>query len=345
MAPKDYITKGPQQQQQLYLQHHNHRSTPVALEDEISLVSSGSHTLNEKQGPRGWKLSLLIHLKKLVRGEEDTTTTTEEGESDSDESSLQPQHQRLGQWGPAAMTTLAVFLLYKFTKSGRLKQRLWPILLVLFKKPDHQNAMQVSLSLLRSAAVQGIITKALIGTSEIVFQDSSSKKWKRSVLPPNSPTLQSDLLELLSKNGCGDVSTMPPTVWSKLSGPLLTALPFVYLGLVYKIFKNLHGDDNSNANSKLLDTSKQTTRFTDIAGIDSIIGEVSDIVSYLKNPSCYLQLGAQPPNGILLHGPPGSGKTLLAQALAGEGDCDAFITCSGSEFCEMYVGRGMFRTL
>jgi len=119
------------------------------------------------------------------------------------------------------------------------------------------------------------------------------------------------------------------------------AIPFIYLGLVYKIFKNIHGDDNTN--SKLLDNSKQTTRFTDIAGLDPIIGEVNDIVYYLKNPMCYLRLGAQPPRGILLHGPPGSGKTLLAQALAGEGNCDAFITCSGSEFCEMYVGRGAAR--
>lgn len=339
MAPKDCSTKGPQQQQ-LYLQHHHHRSTPVSLEDEISLVSSGSNSQNEKH-PRGWKLNLLIHLRKLMRGEEDTITTAAEG--DSDDSNLTSQSPRdqppLSKWGSAAMTTLAVFLLYKFAKNKRLKQRLWPILLTLFQKPDHQKATQVSLSLLRSAAIQGIITKALIGTSEIVFQDSS-KKWKRSVLPPNSPTLQSDLLELLAKNGCADVSTMPPTLWSKLSGPLLTVLPFVYLGLVYKIFKNIHGDDNNNAQSKLLDSSKQTTRFTDIAGLDSIIAEVNDIVYYLKNPSYYLQLGAQPPKGILLHGPPGSGKTLLAQALAGEGDCDAFITCSGSEFCEMYVGRG-----
>lgn len=348
MAPKDFSTKSPQQQQ-LYLQHHHHRSTtPVALEDEISLVSSGSNSQNEKH-PLGWKLSLLIQLRKLMRGEEDTITTAEEGETDSDESSTSPQHyqqqqqQQLTKWGSAAMTTVAVFLLYKFAKNRRLKQRLWPILLTLFRKPDHANATQVSLSLLRSAAVQGIITKALIGTSEIVFQDASNK-WKRSVLPPNSPTLQSDLLQLLAENGCGDVSTMPPTVWARLSGPLLTALPFIYLGLVYKIFKNIHGDD-VNPKSKLLDNSKQTTRFSDVAGLDSIISEVNDIVAYLKNPSYYLQLGAQPPRGILLHGPPGSGKTLLAQALAGEGDCDAFITCSGSEFCEMYVGRGTKRRL
>jgi len=137
---------------------------------------------------------LLIHLRKLMRGEDDTITTAEEGDSDESNESSQrrPQHQQqqqLSKWGSAAMTTLAVFLLYKFAKNRRLKQRLWPILLTLFQKPDHQTAKQVSLSLLRSAAVQGIITKALIGTSEIVFQDSSSKQWKRSVLPPNSPAL------------------------------------------------------------------------------------------------------------------------------------------------------------
>lgn len=343
MAPKDCSTKGSQPQQ-LYLQHHHHRSTPVSLEDEISLVSSGSGSQNDKN-TRGWKQYLIVHLRKLMRGEDETIRTQEE--TDSDDSSNQQLHQQqhnqqLGNWGSAAaITTVAALLLYKLGKNRRLKQRLWPILLALFRKPDHHNALQVSLSLLRSAAVQGIVSKALIGSSEIVFQDSSSGKWKRSLLPPNSPNLQSDLLDLLAQNGCADVSTLPPTLWSKVSGPLLTAVPFIYLGLVYKIFKNIHGDDGGNANSKLLDNSKQTTRFTDIAGLDSVIGEVNDIVCYLKNPSYYLQLGAQPPRGILLHGPPGSGKTLLAQALAGEGDCDAFITCSGSEFCEMYVGRGM----
>jgi len=195
MTPKDYSTKDSQQQQ-LYLQHHHHRSTPVNLEDEISLVSSGSNSKNDKN-PLGWKQCLMSQLRKLMRGEEETITT--EGETDSDDSNQQmQQHQQLGKWGSAAVTSLAMCLLYKFAKNRRLKQRIWPILLALSKKPDHQNAVQVSLSLLRSVAVQGIITKALIGTSEIVFQESS-KKWKRSVLPPNSPNLQSDLLDLLAK--------------------------------------------------------------------------------------------------------------------------------------------------
>lgn len=316
MAPKDDSSK---KQQPLYLQH-----PLVSFEDECSCASSSNTSQNEKQ-PRGWKQCLVIQIKRLL-GEEEKA-------QDEDDSN----HQ-LTKWGSTAIMAIAVFSVYKFARSRRVKQRLWPFVLVLFQKPDYHAAVQVSLSLLRSAAVQGIVTRALIGSSEIVFQDSQ-KIWKRSRLPPNSHNLHSDLLELLERHGCADVSTLPETLWSRLSGPLLTALPFVYLVMVYRIFKNIHGDDKKS-NSKLLDSSSQTTRFTDVAGLDPIIGEVQDIVSYLRNPSYYLRVGAHPPRGILLHGPPGSGKTLLAQALAGEGKCDAFITCSGSDFCEMYVGRG-----
>ncbi|OEU22668.1 AAA ATPase, partial [Fragilariopsis cylindrus CCMP1102] len=83
--------------------------------------------------------------------------------------------------------------------------------------------------------------------------------------------------------------------------------------------------------------------FSDVAGLDNILPEVREIVSYLQNPSGYHSLGAMPPRGILLHGEPGTGKTLLAKAVAGEAECDAFCVCSGSDFCEMYVGRGAAR--
>lgn len=313
MAPKDDTTK---KQRQLYFHHPQY-----SFEDESSYSSQ------DEKHPRGWKQRLVIQIKKWLDVREEVET------SEDDENNNQ-----LSTFASSAIMTIAVFSIYKLARSPHVKRRLWPFVLAMFQKPDYHSAVQVSLSLLRSAATSGIVTRALIGSSEILFQDSE-KRWKRSRLPPNSPNLQSDLLDLLARHGCSDVSTLPETLWSRLSGPLLTALPFVYLGLVYKIFKNIHGDANDN-NSKLLDNSNKTTRFTDVAGLDPIIREVQDIVSYLKNPASYLAVGAHPPRGILLHGPPGSGKTLLAQALAGEGKCDAFITCSGSDFCEMYVGRG-----
>eukprot|EP00980_Cylindrotheca_fusiformis_P005063 scaffold1073_cov98-Cylindrotheca_fusiformis.AAC.2 len=338
MAPKDDNSKN---QAPLYL-------TPVVsfeeqqqgAEDCRSFGSSNnSSTSQNEKHPRGWKYRLVVQLKRLL-GED-----RNENEEDEDSNrTQQQQQQQLTKWGSTAIMAITIFSVYRLAKSRRVKQRLWPYVLCLFQKPDYHSAVQVSLGLLRSAAVQGMVRRALIGSNEIVFLEN---EWKRSKLPPNSPNLQSDLLELLERHGCSDVSSLPDSVWSKLSGPLLTALPFIYLGLVYKIFKNLHDGGNDNGHSQLVDVNSNSnggrTRFTDVAGLDDVLMDVQDICQYLQNPNDYLQLGAHPPRGILLHGPPGSGKTLLAQALAGEGNCDAFITCSGSDFCEMYVGRGASR--
>ncbi|EKX50035.1 hypothetical protein GUITHDRAFT_47181, partial [Guillardia theta CCMP2712] len=82
--------------------------------------------------------------------------------------------------------------------------------------------------------------------------------------------------------------------------------------------------------------------FDDIAGIDASKAEVMEVVDIMKNPQKYLKVGARIPAGILLCGPPGTGKTLLARAIAAEAKVP-FIFCSGSDFVEMFVGRGAAR--
>jgi cell division protease FtsH len=84
------------------------------------------------------------------------------------------------------------------------------------------------------------------------------------------------------------------------------------------------------------------TTFADVAGIDEVKDEVSEIVDYLRDPEKYSRLGAQIPHGVLLSGPPGSGKTLLARAVAGEADVP-FFSISASEFIEAIVGVGASR--
>jgi cell division protease FtsH len=84
------------------------------------------------------------------------------------------------------------------------------------------------------------------------------------------------------------------------------------------------------------------TTFADVAGIDDVEAEVTEIVDFLKNPDRYRRLGASMPRGILLAGPPGTGKTLLARAVAGEADVP-FYSVSASEFIEMIVGVGASR--
>ena len=79
-----------------------------------------------------------------------------------------------------------------------------------------------------------------------------------------------------------------------------------------------------------------------MAGIDEVIEEVKEIVDYLRNPGRFARLGAKVPKGILLIGAPGTGKTLLAKAIAGEANVP-FFSISGSDFVEMFVGVGAAR--
>ena len=111
-----------------------------------------------------------------------------------------------------------------------------------------------------------------------------------------------------------------------------------------KIMKNA-GDPNAmtfgmgKSNAKVYVKSSEGIRFSDVAGEDEAKENLSEIVDYLHNPDKYKKIGASMPKGILLVGPPGTGKTMLAKAVAGESGVP-FFSMSGSEFVEMFVGMG-----
>jgi cell division protease FtsH len=94
--------------------------------------------------------------------------------------------------------------------------------------------------------------------------------------------------------------------------------------------------------AKLMSDIKKKVTFNDVAGIDEAKEEVEEVVEYLKNPKKFMKLGGKIPRGVLLVGSPGTGKTLLARAIAGEADVP-FFTISGSDFVEMFVGVGASR--
>jgi cell division protease FtsH len=98
----------------------------------------------------------------------------------------------------------------------------------------------------------------------------------------------------------------------------------------------------SRSKAKLYQKSKSDVEYKDVAGLDNAKKELQEIIDYLKTPSKFQELGGELPKGILLVGPPGVGKTLLAQATAGEADTP-FYSISGSEFIEMFVGVGASR--
>lgn len=130
----------------------------------------------------------------------------------------------------------------------------------------------------------------------------------------------------------------------KISDALFSLLPTILLVvLMLMIFKmqGLGGDSGKVYGGE--DGSKPTgVRFTDIAGLDEEKDELIEIIDFLKKPSAYLEMGAKIPRGILLYGKPGTGKTLIAKAIAGEAGVP-FISMSGSEFIEMFAGLGASR--
>ena len=139
------------------------------------------------------------------------------------------------------------------------------------------------------------------------------------------------------------------------TSPLLTILLYWILPLVLfialgqfmskKLMDKASGGPNSmmfnmgKSNAKVYVKSSDGIRFYDVAGVDEAKENLAEIVDYLHNPDKYRQIGASMPKGVLLVGPPGTGKTMLAKAVAGEANVP-FFSMSGSEFVEMFVGMG-----
>ena len=123
---------------------------------------------------------------------------------------------------------------------------------------------------------------------------------------------------------------------------------FLLIGLWWFIFIRPQRNDGKSAmnfarsKAKMQDPSKQNITFKDVAGVEEAKEELQDVIKFLKNPKKFQKLGGKLPKGILLYGAPGTGKTLLAKAVAGEAGV-AFFSASASEFVEMFVGVGAAR--
>jgi cell division protease FtsH len=137
-----------------------------------------------------------------------------------------------------------------------------------------------------------------------------------------------------------------PSPWL---GLLYSVLPLVLLmGLAYWFLFRRVGASGANPLNmgknkvKIYDRKEMKTTFSDVAGVDEAKEELHEIVEFLRNPKKYQRLGGRIPKGVLLLGPPGCGKTLLARAVAGEANVPFFFM-SGSEFVEMFVGLGAAR--
>ena len=183
-----------------------------------------------------------------------------------------------------------------------------------------------------------------VDSNEIVFTDKSKENYfKTGVMDdPN-------LTERLYKSGAEFSSEIVQQASPLLSFFLTWVLPillFVWIGDIMskKLMKQAGGPNSlmfnmGGSNAKVYVKSADGIKFDDVAGEEEAKENLAEIVEYLHDPAKYKEIGANMPKGVLLVGPPGTGKTMLAKAVAGEANVP-FFSMSGSEFVEMFVGMG-----
>ncbi len=192
---------------------------------------------------------------------------------------------------------------------------------------------------------QGTVKDASISRESIVWTSSAGEKFRTRPLPvPDAtlvPTLRNKGVTVSARAEEGS------SIWYVL---LVQSLPFLlFLGIAFFVVRQMQKNSGAGgamgfgkSRAKMLTQKEGRVTFDDVAGIDEAREELEEIVEFLKDPSKFARLGGKIPKGALLVGSPGTGKTLLARAIAGEAGVP-FFTISGSDFVEMFVGVGASR--
>ena len=209
-----------------------------------------------------------------------------------------------------------------------------------------RQVQEVDYGTFMSMTEQENIGKVDIQSNQIIFTDKDNKQIYKTGLM-NDPSLTERLYDAGAQFSSEIVEQGSP-VLSFLLWFVLPILLFSFIGnqLNKKLMEKAGGGPGSmmfggagKSNAKVYVQSTHGIRFADVAGEDEAKENLQEIVNYLHDPKQYEEIGASMPKGILLVGPPGTGKTMLAKAVAGESNVP-FFSISGSEFVEMFVGMG-----
>jgi len=212
----------------------------------------------------------------------------------------------------------------------------------LFKNPKHPVASDtVPFSSFLKNVEDGRVVQVEIKGNDIegILADGTAFK----TYAPNDP----NLVEKLSSKGVNITAAPQDNQMPSLWGILLSWFPMLLLIGVWVFFmRQMQGGKGAmgfgKSKAKLLSEARGKVTFNDVAGIDEAKEEVEEIVEFLRDPRKFRRLGGKIPKGALLIGPTGTGKTLLAKAIAGEASVP-FFSISGSDFVEMFVGVGASR--
>ncbi len=224
-----------------------------------------------------------------------------------------------------------VFLIYSYVSEGGDRSDL----------PIQELAADINAGEIKSLAVKG-------NDIEVVYTDS------RVALARKEPG--STAVEQLQAFGVGEEALQSlesfnveePTDWTALFSIGGTLLGIIAMGVVaYLFIRQFQGVNNQamsfgKSKARMFSGDRPTVTFDDVAGVDEAKEELEEVVEFLEEPQKFINLGARIPKGVLLVGAPGTGKTLMAKAVAGEAGVP-FFNISGSEFVEMFVGVGASR--
>lgn len=206
---------------------------------------------------------------------------------------------------------------------------------------------------LKSVAFSDVIRRANNGEiSKIEIQGSDihvTPKGQDKATEKSYKESGSSIYEQGLKQGSTEVTVKPPSeaegaMWNILS---LVVPALLIGGLIFFMFRQAQGQSNQamgfgKSKARLYGNEKSKVVFADIAGNEEAKEDLTEVVDFLKHPKKFHDVGAKIPKGVLLVGPPGTGKTMLARAVAGEAEVP-FFSISGSEFVEMFVGVGASR--
>ncbi|HEX8098952.1 MAG TPA: ATP-dependent zinc metalloprotease FtsH [Actinomycetota bacterium] len=217
------------------------------------------------------------------------------------------------------------------------------VVLFLFQNFAGGSTQNVDLNRFFGDLKRGQVTEVRISGSSLAWKDRNGQDLGAELPPNYDPTA---LVKQLADQNIPVRGQQPSALFSFL---FQWILPFALIAAIYIfLFRRMAGGGAATALNlgknrvKIYDRKEMKTNFADVAGLDEAVEELKEIVEFLSNPKKYQRLGGRIPKGVLLLGPPGCGKTLLARAVAGEAGVP-FFYMSGSEFVEMFVGLGAAR--
>ncbi len=244
----------------------------------------------------------------------------------------------------------------KEPKNKKQSQKMWTLIIVLLillaillgltiymmqnQKEEKENTLAYT-DLIKEISYGNIEKiEMTVGSTTVKVKQKNVEEEKTTIVP-NTESFMEYVQQKIAEGNELELIQKPKSFISQIPSVIVSLLPTaIMLALFIMIFKM----QGLGEKGKVYDDTERKTKvkFEDVAGLEEEKEELIEIVDFLKRPEKYTKMGAKIPRGVLLYGKPGTGKTLIAKAIAGEADVP-FISMSGSEFIEMFAGLGASR--